>query len=188
MALPAYRKETNIRRSIQVVIGNTVTFGGVNFSVYHDYAFADPDDARGGPAHTAQRAWVETATIFQGAGRRGFSLFEANVYSRIGAEGEADGDPFGLRAEGIADEMESVFTGTTPAGAQRGCLQVMDFVNPAVPVGTSEMMVCQNSRGDVGEIEQRARPPVEKDLRRVTLTWRFRLVQDAAGPAAFYTG
>lgn len=187
MPLAAHRRHTNIRRTIQVALGNVVTLGGVTYPIYHDYSFADPSDARGGPNHQADRLWVETAFITQQAGRRLFSLVEANVFSRVGGEGEAGGDPFGVRIGGVADELEGIFSGLTADGNQLGYLEISDFADPANPVATGEHLVCQNSRGDFGLVEERKRFPTDSELRRITLTWRFRTIQDAAGAAAFYT-
>ena len=79
--MDASRLSTNIRRSIQVEIGNTVQYGGVDYPVYHDYSFADPDDAANTEAPSPNDAWVETQTISQGAGRRSFTLLQMDVFS-----------------------------------------------------------------------------------------------------------
>ena len=92
-----------------------------------------------------------------------------------------------MRAEAIADSLEGVFSGIHAGGVLRAFMRIQNYANPAAPVETSEYMLCQNSRGDFGMVEERKRTAVENSLRRVTLTWRFRLKQDAAGPAAFYT-
>ena len=182
-----FRLHANIRRTIQTMVGNTVTVDAVQYPIYHDYSWADPDDARAGVAHDGEVAWVETVFINEGAGRRAFSLFQLDVFSRVGAPGDPDGDPFGMRAEAISDQLESIFSGIHAGGVMRAFFDVQDFSDPAAPVSTGVCMQCQNSRGDYGLAEDRKRLPVENSLRRVTLTMRFRLKQDAAGPSAFYT-
>lgn len=182
-----FRLHTNIRRTVQSQIGNLVTADGDDYPVYHDWSWADPDDARDGSSADGDVAWVETVFVFEGAGRRSFSLLQADIFSRIGEPGGAEGDPFGMRVGAIADSLESIFSGLRPDGAMRAFFDIQDFADPAAPLDTGVCMVCQNSDGSFGMAEERKRTPVENSLRRVTLTWRFRLKQDAAGQSAFYT-
>jgi len=184
--MDASRLSTNIRRSIQVEIGNTVQYGGVDYPVYHDYSFADPDDAANTEAPSPNDAWVETQTISQGAGRRSFTLLQMDVFSKVGGEGEASGDPFGMRADSLTDSLESIFSGLNGTGCFKAYLKVKDYADVNNPVETDRNIICQNSAGDLGMCEERVRKPSEDGLRRIILTYRFRLLQDAAGPAAFY--
>lgn len=185
--MDASRFSTNIRRTIQVMIGNTVTYNGVDYPIYHDYSFADPDDANDINNPSPNDAWVETVTLSQGAGRRAFTLLQMDIFSKVGGRGEASGDPFGMRAETIADSLESIFSGIDVNGGYRSCFAVNDYSDVNNPVSTNRRILCQNSNGDVGMPQERVRSPSEDGLRRIILTYRFRLLQDAAGPAAFYT-
>ncbi len=181
------RFSTNLRRTIQVKIGNTVQFNGVDYPIYHDYSFADPDDAMDTENPSPNDAWVETYTVSQTAGRRGFTLLQIDIFSKVGGEGEASGDPFGLRADSIADSIESIFSGIDVNGELRSHIRVNDYADVNNPSATDRYILCQNSRGDLGVCEERSRKPSEDGLRRIILTYRFRLMQDAAGHAAFYT-
>ena len=179
------RKWSNIRRTIQTLIGNNVTYDAVDYPVYHDYAFGDPDAMR--QANTlAEPAWTETAFITQGAGRKTVALWQVDVYSRIGGEGEATGDPFGFICEGIAEKILEVFSGVDASGLQRGKFHVNDYADPQNPTMTSMCVFMQNQNGDIGEPDEKKRLDFQDDFRRVTMTLRFRTVQDAAGPEAFY--
>jgi hypothetical protein len=183
----ASRFSTNIRRSIQVLMGNLVEINGVDYPIYHDYSFADPDDAADTNNPSPNDAWIETVTLSQTAGRRGFTLLQLDIFSKIGGEGEAAGDPFGLRADAMADAMESIFSGIGANCSLRSYIRVNDYADVNNPVATDRFILGQNSAGDVGVCEERTRKPSEDGLRRIILTYRFRLLQDAAGPAAFYT-
>ena len=184
--MEAARKWPNIRRTVQMKIGNSLNVEGRQVPVYHDYAFADPDAMRQAGT-TPVAAWVETAFISQGAGHRADALWQLDVFSRIGGEGEATGDPFGMFCEAICEALLTVFAGVGASGVQRGKFFINDYADPANPVATSMCLLMQNSRGDVGEPQEKRRVPFQDDYRRVTMTMRFRTIQDAAGQAAFYT-
>ena len=185
--MDASRVSTNIRRTIQVKIGNTVSYGGASYPIYHDYSFADPDDANDVITSNPNDAWVETVTLAQGAGRRSFTLLQIDIFSKIGGRGEASGDPFGIRAESIADSLESIFSGINDIGGYKSCFEVKDYSDVNNPTSTDRQILCQNSNGDMGMPQERVRSSSEDGLRRIILTYRFRLLQDAAGQAAFYT-
>tara|TARA_Y100001970_G_scaffold281779_1_gene393249 strand:- start:531 stop:1091 length:561 start_codon:yes stop_codon:yes gene_type:complete len=186
MPLPATRSIANIRRTIQSVIGNSVQVGADAIPVYHDYSFADPDNLRG--TGNIDRAWVETHFIQQRAGSRGFTTLQIDCYSRIGEEGSATSDAFGMYVESIADEILSLFSGVDGQGNQRGYIQVQDFAaDPLNPVNVNMFLLMQTPTGDIGVPQERVRLSLDQDFRRVTITMAFRTIQDAAGPAAFYT-
>tara|TARA_R100000388_G_scaffold7971_1_gene7429 strand:+ start:291 stop:848 length:558 start_codon:yes stop_codon:yes gene_type:complete len=184
--MDASRSWSNIRRTIQTWVGNSVSFDGVDYPVYHDYAFSDPDAMRSAGAD-GQPAWVETAFILQGAGRRDDALWQVDVYSRVGGEGEATGDPFGLICEGIAEALLEPFSGVDATGLQKGKKYVNDYADPQNPSPTTMCLFMQNSNGDIGEPDEKRRLAFQDDFRRVTMTIRFKTIQDAAGPEAFYT-
>ena len=186
MPLPAERSIANIRRTIQTVIGDSVQVGADAIPVYHDYSFADPDNTR--DTGTIQRAWVETFFLQQMAANRGFSTLQVDCYSRIGQQGSADSDAFGFYVESIADEILSLFTGVDGQGNQRGYIRVKDYsVDPINPTDLNMFLLMQTPGGDIGVPQERVRLSLEQDFRRVTITMAFRTIQDAAGPAAFYT-
>lgn len=179
------RKWSNIRRTVQTFIGNSVTVDGRVVPIYHDYAHADPDAMRAGA--TAKPAWVETAFLTMGAALRGDALLQVDCFSRIGEEGAATADPFGLFCEAVLEAIGEKFSGVDASGVQRGKMFVKDYADPQNPTTTTMCLFMQNSRGDIGEVQEKRRTDFQQDFRRATMTLRFRTIQDAAGPAAFYT-
>tara|TARA_B100000927_G_scaffold278034_1_gene260234 strand:- start:1459 stop:2019 length:561 start_codon:yes stop_codon:yes gene_type:complete len=184
--MDASRTSKNIRITIQDKIGNDVTVDGITYPIYHNYVFADPDDKRSPDARTQSPAWVESTFVSQTAGRRGFSLLQLDVFSKVGGESEDDNDPFGMRAEDIADALEDLFSGLNNQGRHKSRFHVKNYQNPFNPIDTGVCMLCKNSRGDLGMVEERRISSSEEGLRRITITMRFQLLQDASGPAAFY--
>ena len=185
--MDASRTARNIRISIQDRIGNSVSVDGLDYDIYHSYTFGDPDDMRNPDGRDQEPAWVETTFLVQTAGRRGSSVMQLDIYSKIGGESEDDNDPFGLRAESIADALEDLFSGLNAQGGPKGRFRVKNYANPFNPIDTGVCMICQNSRGDLGMVEDRRITSSGDGLRRITMTLRFQLLQDTAGPAAFYT-
>ena len=183
--MEAARQWMNIRRSIQTQIGNSVTVDGRVVPVYHDYRWSDPDAMRDSGTG-AEAAWVETAFIQQNAGRRGIALMQIDAFSRIGPEGDATSDPFGVFIDMVAEQVLSVFSGVQANGTQRGIFTINDYTDPANPTATSMVLFMQSSDGDIGEPDEKRRLAFHDDYRRVTMTVRFQTIQDASGPAAFY--
>lgn len=183
--MSASRKWTNIRRSIQVYIGNTVDVDGVELPIYHDYFYGDPEDMRDALGNP-YRGWVETNFVDQTAGRKGSATLQVDCYSRIGEEGSETGDPFGMFVDEIADSVLEPFSGIGLNGVQKGIFHVMDYADINNPVDTGMCIYMMNDDGHVGEPQERRRLNFEQDYRRVTLTLRFQLIQDMLGPVGFY--
>ncbi len=184
MSAPS-RKLTNIRRSIQTHVGNSVIVDGTSYPIYHDYYFGDPDSRRDATG-TSDPAWVETFFISQGAGRMGESIMQMDCYCRVGEEGGAGGDPFGMLVDEIADAVLLPFSGLGLDESHKGILHVMDYADVQNPQDTGMCIYMINSDGCIGEPEDRIRLTFEQDYRRVTLRLRFQLIQDMLGPAGFY--
>ncbi|MEC7116516.1 MAG: hypothetical protein VXW76_08150 [Actinomycetota bacterium] len=183
--MSASRKLTNIRRSIQTHVGNSVIVDGVEYPIFHDYYYGDPE-ARRDATGTSEPAWIETFFISQGAGRKGESILQVDCYSRIGEEGSASGDPFGILVDDIADAILTPFSGLNMDETRKASFHVMDYSDVQNPVDTGMCIYMINSDGHVGEPEDRVRLNFEQDYRRVTLRLRFQLIQDMLGPAGFY--
>ncbi len=162
-----------------------MTVDGRAIPVFHDYAFADPDAMRT-PGAGAKAAWAETVFIIENAGRRGVALWQIDTYSRIGGEGDPTSDPFGFFCENIAQEILEAFSGLKANGVQRGKFPVLDYADPNNPTDTGMCLWLQNANGDIGEPDEKRRLDFADDFRRVTMTLRFRTIQDSAGKAAFY--
>lgn len=196
--IQAHRDHTNIKRSFQNRIGQTVESPHGTFNAYHDYAFADPDLVAGGAGIgeafavedgeevTEDFAWIETRWLAERAGGRGWSVAQVDVFSRAGAPTSERRDPMGLVVERLASEVQQLFRGVA-SPTDNWFVEVLDFTDVDDPTGTGEFLVVQSS-GNLafGEAEERHRHPLQDGLQRVTLTFSMRLVQDAAGPAAFY--
>lgn len=186
MALEAGRQSDNICRTITRRIGNMVAVGATSYPVYPHFRWADPEKQRA-PDGTPEVAFVALTWLQEGAGQKGFHLLQADVFSRVGAEGAADGDPFGTRARRIADELADVWMGLDGGGRRKHWIDVLDFTaTPAAPTDTGVCLVCQNSRTEQGAPEFRTRPAIENGYQRITLRWRFFQWQDVAGAGAFY--
>lgn len=201
--MTAHRDHTNIKRSFQAAIGDTLETSDGTFPVYHDYAFADPGLAAGGAgqgdeweAEGAEGtdagaredfAWVEVRWLDEMAGGKGYSMAQVDVFSRVGAPTSERRDPMGLVCERLAGAVQATFRGVSEP-RDRWFVEVLDYSDIDNPTGTGEHLIIQsNVTGQFGEVAERRRHPLQHGLQRVTLTFTMRLVQDAAGPSAFYT-
>lgn len=184
MALPASRRANNIQLSVQRQITNVgtsvITVGGVDYTVYPG-RWGDPD-AAGSPATIPDRAFLTATWLQSRAGRKGSSVLQIDVWSRIQAPSDAAGDPLGLRANDIADAVEEVFTGTNAGGALNACVRILDFTVPAAPVATDDWMACKSVDGMLGEADDRTPAYEDSEHWRVTLTFRFWASRDMASP------
>ena len=176
---------SNIRRTIQTKVGNSMVLDGRSVPIYHDYTESDPDNRR--ESGNQKAAWVETKFLTQGAGRRADALWQLDLYSRKGPPNSTTADQFGLFIDRMATALCSPFRGVDPTGLQRGKFHVLDFSDPTAPTSTTMCLFMQNARGDIGEPDEIARLDFYEDFRRATVTMRFRTVQDASGPASYYT-
>lgn len=180
------RSVTNIRRSIQTQLGNSLIVNNVEYPIFHDYYYGDPE-ARRDATGTSEPAWIETFFVSQGAGRMGESILQVDCYSRVGEEGGATSDPFGILVDEIADAVLIPFSGVDIGGSKKAVFDVMDYSDVQNPVSTGACILMINSDGHTGEPEDRVRLNFEQDYRRVTLRLRFQLKQDMLGPAGYYT-
>ncbi len=186
MPLPVSRQTANIKRTITRKIGNSIAVGALVVKVYPDWRWSDPDAIRGAGGIPDDQ-WIALSWLLGGAGRFGSSTLQVDVFSRILGENNAGGDPFGITADDIADEVEGIFAGVDGTGLLRAWFYVYDFtVNPAAPTKTDGAIVCQTSAGRLGQSEDRRRIGWEKGFQRVAMTLRFRLVEDMPNDS-FYT-
>lgn len=181
------RLTDNIERTIQSMIGDSITVNGTDYAVYHDAPWADPGGARVDEADAEALGWVETRFISSAAGRKGASVLQVDVYRRMKTEDDPDGDPYGAVAVAMTDEVTGIFTGVKASGVQRGFFHVQDWTDPLSPTDTEECMLCINTRLQVGEPEfGPEKMPAENGLRRVMIRLRFTLGADTVAQA-FYT-
>lgn len=186
MALAVHRRASNICRTVQLRIGDTVTTAGaLVVPVSHSDPHFDPDAAGDDNTSPLQR-WAITRWLSVGAGANGNSTLQADVFTRVRAQGDPAGDPFGTVCSEIGDALVEVFSGLNAQGRERWWIEVLDFADPDIPVATGEYLLCQNLGGRDGSPSDRTPVAPEGGFQRQTLRWRFKLIQDAAGPAAFY--
>lgn len=185
MSTAASRKWTNIRRSIQSRIGNFVVVNGYSAPIFYDYYYADPDGNRTGSG--TYRMWAEAFFIESTAGRKGEAVLQIDCYSRVGEEDDVSSDQFGMEIDDMTDEILAPFSGVDVTGLQNGIFHVMDYADVNNPVDADMCLYMINSQGNIGEPEERKRLDFYQDFRRVTIRLRFQLIQDMAGPVAFYT-
>lgn len=187
MALPAYRRADYIHRTIQSIIGDTITTAAADtYRVYHDYPFGDPGGTREDESDQEATGWVETRFVSGGAGRRGASILQIDVWRRVMGEGDAAGDPFGTKIDEMTDALVEVFSGIRGNGVQKGVFDVLDWSDPLNPVSTDECVLCITTRGDIGEAEQIERMAADDQrMRHVIMRYRFTLLADVAR-RAFY--
>lgn len=187
MTIPAGRKTSNIRRSIQVRIGDEIsadTTGArgqstsVTAKIHHEDPWADPE-AVSNPSQAPAAQWLSTTWVEDGAGRRGSSLLQLDVYSAIKGRGALDGDPHGIIADDLADAVEALFVGRADdgLGAERALIPVLDYLVPTSPVATDAMALCITSSGSRGTPQDRRRAKMASHW-RITLRFRFRLIRD----------
>lgn len=193
MALPANRRARDLRLSVARYIGNTLSVttpsqvaGGaavaLTVPVYHDYALGDPDSMRD-PSGTQQPAWVGTRWIQDGAGNRGSSILQVDVYTRTGAPGNAAGDPMGLLNADVCDAFVAPFAGIDGAGVLNAYVPILDFDVPAAPVtppdGEGGCLILQTPGGDFGVPSERRSFGRANGFVRTVMRLNFRTTLDA---------
>lgn len=182
-------RTSNIRLTFQSVIGESLTVATRNIDgsalnltvpVHHENVWADPD-SMGDPKEPPERAWVELAWLEEGAGRRGVSVVQVDVYNRIGQKGALDSDPHGIIVDDIADEIEERFSGVRPDGTYRGWIPVLDFAVPQAPVPAGNCIFVWNpgAESSWGQVTSRRRIMAYDGFQRVSMTYTLRLTTDA---------
>ena len=188
MSLAVGRSQRYLRLSVQELIGSSVTTAaGVVIPVFYPgpYGLADPGAVADDDSAAVTR--IEISWFGRGAGKKGSTFMQADIYQLAGSDGLTD--PYGFEAEDIMDALASVFSGLKADGSQRGYIDLYDYAVPATPVPLGVCALCQNSRGDLGELDSSVElTDLETGMRHLTGRWRFRTLTDVSGPAAFYTG
>lgn len=187
MTLPAYRKHRNVDLTFQARIGDALTVAtrgpdgnarSITVPVYWSDGQADPDEVRR-PDVTPAPAWIEGAWTQQLAGRRGYSIVQLDVRTRIGAPGDAEGDPFGHVCSDIADAVEAIFAGAESSGRLRAWVPLKDYADPANPVALPSCIFVQTPAGDWGVPQDRRKLPPSGGMQRIVLRFSMRLTHDA---------
>lgn len=190
MPLPPDMRSANIRLTFQNVIGNSVAVNSVapdgstfalTVPVHPEDPWADPDGMRD-PKDPPERAWIELSWLEEGAGRRGQSVVQIDVYCRIGPKGGAESDPHGIVVDDIADAVEALFSGVRPGGmGYKGWIPVLDFSDPLNPIEAGNCIFVYNpgNESSWGQPTERRRLPVYSGFQRIVLRYTLRLTTDA---------
>ena len=198
MTLPANRQTRNLRLSVTNRIGESLTVtapGQVDGAppvartvpVYHNWWLADPDSA-GAPAGTQEPAFVGTRWLSAGAGWRGTSILQCDVYTRIGKPGADTGDTFGLFNCAVSDALAEPFAGINAAGVLNAYVPILDFTDPENPVAADGCLICQTPGGDFGVWSDRRDLGRAGGFFRTVVRFNFRTTTDAirgAGTAIY---
>jgi hypothetical protein len=191
MPIATDRRTTFLRRSVQARIGASVTTatGNAYTVVYASPGGTVDPDSASNDVTAPLRGWALVSWPLEQAGKRGASFMQVDAYYRFGGvQGGAGTDPFRQEAAEIIDAIADLFTGIGVNGVRRAYVPVLDFTVPAAPVDTGVCMLCINSRGDMGEVDdvRDVGAGVQDGLWQITARWRFQHPQDVIGPAGFY--
>ncbi len=193
MALPANRRARDLRLSVAHHVGNTLSVttpsqvaGGapvvLTVPIYHDWPLGDPDSMRD-PSGAQQPAWVGTTWVQDGAGMRGYSILQVDIYTRIGAPGNPAGDSFGLANADVCDAFVSAFAGVKPSGSLAAYVPILDFDIPTAPVvppaGEGGCLVMQTPQGQFGVPSERRSLGRKNGFVRTVMRLHFRTTEDA---------
>lgn len=197
--MPSNRRTRDLRLSVAYAIGDSVAVTSpsqvsgeapvvLTVPIYHDWPLGDPDSARD-PSGTQERAFVGTRWVVDGAGFRGVSVLQVDVYTRIGAQGDPDGDPLGYLNADIADAIAEVFAGASAGGALRCYVPILDFDNPALPAvppdGDGGCLICQTPGGQFGVPSDRRSLGRDGGFVRTVVRFSFRTTVDAMRASGF---
>jgi len=122
--------------------------------------------------------WVDISILSHGAGRKGETLVQFDVYSRVRGP-MPGGDEYGEALSQLADALyESMHVDG---------IQVYDFTVPASPVLLSgAKLMVQNGGGTFREPESDQTLDIEDGVARRSLTYRLRMVEDASRAFSYY--
>jgi len=168
MAIPERRKANNHELSIQKHIkDNFATPHSIDVN-YQDQTF----DV------SALNLWVDITFLSYGAGRKGETMLQLDVYSRVRGK-----QPSGDRLlSTLRDTVQKLI-----AAMHTNCIQVYDFSTPASPtvISGAKLMV-QNSDGTFREPEGDQFLGIEDGVARRSLVYRLRMLEDASRAFSYY--
>jgi hypothetical protein len=188
MSLPEFRRSRNVKLTFQKVIPNplpvaTVTTAGVarniQVPVHYNDRHADPD-AEGNPTHP-EAEWIAIYWLAERAGKGGSHQVQIDVYKRIGAQNDPNGDPFGRVVDDIADTIEGLFSGRHNDGRYKWELDILDFTDPRTPIAVGDggclIVMNRSAPGAHGCPTDRRQMPDDK-YQRVVLTYEMSVITD----------
>lgn len=172
MVVPEKRKSQNLRKSIlrhvdtNFRVANSVPVANMN---YRDSTF----DASG------LDYWVAVDFLEEGAGRKGFTMVQFTIYSRIGGR-LSTGDRYMDTLDDLADKLHDAM--------HVEAIQIYDYSIPSSPSAvTGAWLLVRNSDGTSREPEDDRTFPAEEDgVARRALTYRFRHIEDVSMADQYY--
>ena len=171
MSQPVHRRADNIERSVFMHLYTDFELPNVNL---HDAVqYGDSEFTSKG-----KDFWTVVKFLSSGAGRKGVSLLQIDLYTR--ARGRVDGDVFtsGDRLATLVTAGEQLLIDAMRVRS----IQIYDFTIRSSPVLlTGKKILVQNGEGKFKEPDSTVvLDGLEDNLNRRTLTYRLRLLDDAA--------
>jgi len=172
MTIPAYRRQDYIERSILKHIYSTFEQPNADLSgkvSYLDSKFRSDDKDK----------WVALTFIESGAGRKGETLLQVDVYVRNLEKSAAAADRYGYECARVSHLFEQALHVRT--------IQLYSFATPSSPsLQAKKFALVQNSDGRFREPNSiRVWGEYEDDIARRTLTYRFILPEDLSSAEQF---
>jgi len=168
MAIPARRQDDNQERSIQKHIKDNFATPNAITVNYQDLTF----DV------SSLNLWVDITFLSHGAGRKGETMVQFDVYSRVRGK-QPSGDRLMTTLKDAVQKLINAM--------HTNCIQVYDFADPTSPalISKAKLMV-QNSGGTFREPESDQLLGLEDGVARRSLTYRLRMLEDASRASSYY--
>lgn len=169
MTIPAERKANNIQLSINRYVRAHFVSPNSLHACYQDETL----DV------TNLDSWVDINFISNGAGRKGVTMVQIDLYERIRGRVSSTGDRFQNTLNDLADKLHAAF--------HVDGIPIYDFVNPTSPgLISGQKLMIQTSNGTFREPETDQPMDIEDGVARRSITYRMRLIQDASQAKAYY--
>lgn len=168
MTIPAKRKSNNVKLSINKFIKDNLA-DVYSYDINYQDQLYDPSNFD---------QWIDVNLLSEGAGRKSCTLVQFDIYSRVRG-GFSGGDRYGVNVSIIADRLHEAL--------HVDGLQLYDFTNPSscVAIDGAKLLV-QNSNGTLRESEMDQVFDIEDGVTRRSITYRFRLLEDASNSMTYY--
>lgn len=172
MTIPAYRRQDYVERSILMHI--YTNFELPNSDLHSKVAYADSKFRSDN-----LDKWVALTFLSSGAGRKGETLLQVDVYVRNLEKAASGADRFGYECARIAHLLEEAM--------HVRAIQLYSFASPSSPsLQSGKFTLVQTSDGRFREPDAvRVWGEYEDDIARRTLTYRFILPEDLSSAEQF---
>lgn len=172
MTIPAYRRQDYIERSILKHIYTNFEYPNADLHdkvSYMDSKFRSDNLDK----------WVALTFLSSGAGRKGETLLQADVYVRNLEKSASGSDRYGYECARISHLLEQALHVRT--------IQLYSFATPSSPsLQSKKFALVQTSDGRFREPDSvRVWGEYEDDIARRTLTYRFILPEDLSSAEQF---